>query len=185
MASTCVWFPYPDSACLVLGCVRVCVLPQRLSKGKYIGSILDDRGRLRDAFYFNRQNLTRSGLPVLGRCSRPGAARALVKRMRLPRRRPTMAKSSYPDLSEINYKPAHPVTGRSGALNASGSVPTGSLAGDGRYACSPGSGGPGWRRISGLASGAVVTSARGVRGKSGSPLAERPRPRLRQARQTG
>ena len=55
MASTCVWFPYPDSACLVLGCVRVCVLPQRLSKGKCIGSILDDRGRLRDAFYFNRQ----------------------------------------------------------------------------------------------------------------------------------
>jgi hypothetical protein len=51
MASTCVWFPYPDSACLVLGCVRVCVLPQRLSKGKCIGSILDDRGRLRDAFY--------------------------------------------------------------------------------------------------------------------------------------
>jgi hypothetical protein len=96
----------------------------------------------------------------------PEAARALVKRMRLPRRRPTMAKSSYPDLTEINYKPAHPVTGRSGALNARGSVPTGSLAGDGRYACSPGSGGPGWRRISGLASGAVLTSARGVRGKS-------------------
>src|SRR6478736_1548828 len=23
MAFTCVWFPYPDSACLVLGCVRV------------------------------------------------------------------------------------------------------------------------------------------------------------------
>jgi hypothetical protein len=38
MASTCVWFPYPDSACLVLGCVRVCVVPQRLSKGKCIGS---------------------------------------------------------------------------------------------------------------------------------------------------
>jgi hypothetical protein len=34
MASTCVWFPYPDSAWLVLGCVQVCVLPQRLSKGK-------------------------------------------------------------------------------------------------------------------------------------------------------
>src|SRR4029077_20256695 len=51
MASTCVCVPCPDSACLVLGCVRVCVLPQRLSKGKCIGSILDDRGRLRDAFY--------------------------------------------------------------------------------------------------------------------------------------
>ena len=44
MASTCVWFPSPNSACLVLGCVRVCVLPQRLSKGKCIRSILDDRG---------------------------------------------------------------------------------------------------------------------------------------------
>jgi hypothetical protein len=47
MASTCVWFPYRDSACLVLGCVRGCVLAQRLSKGKCIGPILDDRGRLR------------------------------------------------------------------------------------------------------------------------------------------
>jgi hypothetical protein len=42
----------------------------------------------------------------------------------------------------------------------------GAVAGDGRYACSPGSGGPGWRRISGLASEAVVTSARAVRRKS-------------------
>jgi hypothetical protein len=77
MASTCVWFPYPDSACLVLGCVRVCVLPQRLSKGKCIGSMLDDRGRLRDAFYLIDKDLTRSGSAVLGRCSpaipQPGA----------------------------------------------------------------------------------------------------------------
>ena len=67
MASTCVWFPYPNSACLVLGCVRVCVLPQRLSKGKCIGSILDDRGRLRGAFYLIDKGLTRSGLAVLDR----------------------------------------------------------------------------------------------------------------------
>jgi hypothetical protein len=82
MASTCVWFPYPDSACLVLGCVRVCVLPQRLSKGKCIGSILDDRGRLRDAFYINPQRLG-SAWPLLS----PEAARALVKRLRLPRQK--------------------------------------------------------------------------------------------------
>jgi hypothetical protein len=66
MASTCVWFSYPDSARLVLGCVRVCVLPLRLSKGKCIGSILDDRGRLRDAFYLIDKNHTPSGSAVLG-----------------------------------------------------------------------------------------------------------------------
>ena len=89
MASTCGWFPYPDSACLVLGCVRVCVLPQRLSKGKCIGSILDDRGRLRDAFYFNRQKSHPQRLACAWPLLSPEAARALVKRMRLPRRRPT------------------------------------------------------------------------------------------------
>jgi hypothetical protein len=81
MASTCVWFPYPDSACLVLGCVRVCVLPQRLSKGKCIGSILDDRGRLRDACYLIDKDHTPSGSAVLGRCLAGGGPR-LVQRMR-------------------------------------------------------------------------------------------------------
>jgi hypothetical protein len=53
------------------------VLPQRLSKGKCIGSILDDRGRLRDAFYIIHKDHTQQlgcAWPLLS----PEAARALV-----------------------------------------------------------------------------------------------------------
>jgi hypothetical protein len=106
MASTCVWFPYPDSACLVLGCVRVCVLPQRLSKGKCIGSILDDRGRLRDAFYLIDKDHTPQRLGCAWPLLSPEAARALVKRMRFTPSKVNDGKILVSvDLSEINYKP--------------------------------------------------------------------------------
>src|ERR1700730_6925383 len=82
MASTCVWFPYPDSACLVLGCVR---LPQRLSKGKCIGSILDDGERLRDAFYFNRQKSPPQRLACAWPLLSPEAARACGTPGKMPR----------------------------------------------------------------------------------------------------
>jgi hypothetical protein len=82
------------------------VLPQRLSKGKCIGSILDDHGRLRDAFYFNRQKshpqpLARDLAAALaGGGPRFGQANALT---------PSKVNDGKilvsVDLSEINYKP--------------------------------------------------------------------------------
>ena len=99
MASTCVWLPYRDSACLVLGCVRVCVLPQRLSKG------MDDRGRLRDAFYLIDKDHTPAARLCLaaalaGGGPRFGRANALT---------PSKANDGKilvsVDLNEINYKP--------------------------------------------------------------------------------
>ena len=93
-------------ACLVLGCVRVCLLPQRLSKGKCIGSILEDRGRLRDAFYLIDKDPPRSGSAVLGRCSpaipQPGArAIPIVDRGRVRAGSFALTEARTPDLGHV------------------------------------------------------------------------------------
>jgi hypothetical protein len=114
MASTCVWFPYPDSACLVLGCVRVCVLPQRLSKGKCIGSILDESWAASRCVLLNRQK----SHPQRLACAWPLLSPEAVRMRFTPSKVNDGTILVFVDLSEINYKPLptrspagdHPIT---------------------------------------------------------------------------